>query len=61
MRRWDEAIKTALTAHSQSYRFNNFVYLYGAKGVYLGSESQIKEFFKMEPEYYKRYSATYGF
>ena len=33
MRRWDEAIKTALTAHSQSYRYNNFVYLYGAKGV----------------------------
>ena len=42
-RRWDEAVKTALLAHSQSYRFHNYVYLYGAKGIYLGSEAQIKE------------------
>lgn len=55
-RTWNEAIKTALLAHSQAYRFNNYVYLYGAKGIYLGSEAQIKEFFKMEPEYFSRYS-----
>lgn len=56
MRRWDEAIKTALTAKHQSEYFNQFVYLYGAKGITLGSEAQIRELFKMEPEYFARYT-----
>ena len=59
MRKWDEAIKTALTAHSQSYRYNNFVYLYGAKGVRLTSRELIEQYFAMEKAYFDRkYSAA---
>lgn len=57
-RTWDEAVKTALRAYTQSVYFNNFVYLYGAKGVRLDSRARIEEFFRMEPEYFNRkYSA----
>lgn len=56
MRRWDEAVKTALTAHYQSIYYDHFVYLYGAKGITLREESQIRELFKMEPQYFSRYS-----
>lgn len=56
MRRWDEAIKTALTAHSQSYRYGNFCYLYGAKGVKLDSRAKIEQYFAMEPAYFSKYN-----
>ena len=56
MRTWDEAIKTALTAYTQSVYYGNFVYLYGAKGVRLDTEEKIREYFRMFPEYYSRYS-----
>lgn len=56
MRTWDSAVKTALRAYVQSRYYGNFVYLYGAKGVRLETERQIRDFFAMEPNYFARYS-----
>ena len=56
MRMWYEAVRTALRAYTQHIYTGAFVYLYGAKSTRLTSEAQIREYFRMEPEYFKRYS-----
>ena len=56
MRTWDQAVKTALTAYTQSVYYDRFVYLYGAKGVRLETEQVIRDFMAMEPGYFARYS-----
>lgn len=52
-----EAVRTALTAHSQSSINNNFCYIYGAKGTKINSRADVEYFFQAEPAYFKRYSA----
>lgn len=59
MRRWDEAVKTALTAYVQYIYFDRFCYLYGAKGVRLDSRKIIEQYFDMEHDYFwTRYNAA---
>lgn len=53
VRRWDEAVKTAL--HAYVHR-DKYVYLYGAKGVLLTRDT-IHNYFAMEPAYFARYNA----
>jgi len=55
-RMWYEAIRTALRAYTQHVYHGAFVYLYGTKGIRLTSEAQIREFMRMEPNYFARYS-----
>ena len=56
MRKWNEAVKTALRAYTQYIYFDRFCYLYGAKGVWLDSRGIIEQFFAMEPGYFARYN-----
>lgn len=51
-RKWNDVVDRAI----QAYRSGDYVYLYGAKNVRLTSEAQIREYFRMEPAYYSRYS-----
>lgn len=51
-RKWSEAIDIGIEA----YRSGEYVYLYGAKNVRLESEAQIREYFRMEPAYFARYT-----
>ncbi|MBR1900032.1 MAG: hypothetical protein IJ820_03095 [Lachnospiraceae bacterium] len=51
-RPWKEVMQNAENA----YRSGKYVYLYGAKDVKLDSEAQIREYFRMEPKYFSRYS-----
>jgi len=55
-RTWDEAVKNGLQAYCSYIEQNNVCYLYGAKGTYLDSEATIREFMRMEPGYFSRYS-----
>lgn len=50
--KWNEAVDRGIAA----YRSGQYVYLYGCKNVLLTSEAQIREYFRMEPAYFARYS-----
>lgn len=52
MRRWDEAIKTALIAYQQYIYFDRFCYLWSAKGVRLDSRARIEDFYNAEWNYF---------
>lgn len=51
-RPWNNVIDRAIEA----YKSGEYVYLYGAKNVRLTSEAQIRQYFKQEPNYFKRYT-----
>ena len=47
-RKWNEAVNNGIDA----FLTGDYVYLYGAKNVRLTTESQIREYFRREPEYF---------
>lgn len=52
---WKEVIAKAIELMELSLQ-SKVCYLYGAKGVWLTSEDQIRQYFRQEPNYFRKYS-----
>lgn len=50
--KWSTAVDRGIGA----YRSGEYVYLYGAKNVRLETEAEIREYFRMEPKYFAKYT-----